>query len=190
MKQRIKENFQKVVVWFQKLSRREKLLILVPSVLAILFVCYSLILTPVQEAFAKQKEDIKQAQINMEIADTTLKDYFRLKNRREEIEEQYKEIESKESGITVLEGLLRSKLELTPGTFKIVDGTPQAFGGSYEKTQFSVRFNSSDLGKLVAFLQELVHGKSPMILKRLDMKKRGDRAIDVDMDVSSIRRVK
>jgi Type II secretion system (T2SS), protein M len=179
----------KTLLWFSKLSKREKLLIVTPSIVLVLMAFYSLVFTPIQSAFAKQSEELENSQKNVGILSVMLDRYTRLKVRREEIELQYKGIENRENGITLLEGLLRNKLDLAPGAVKIGEGSPQRFGGDFEKTPYTVRFSVSDLSKLVAFLDEVVHGKNPMILKKLDLKKRGDRSIEVDMEVSSIRKL-
>lgn len=182
--------FEKAKQYYIKLSLREKSMLIVIALFFVLYITYSYIYTPVQEAFANQQIELDQASKNMDILAVMLEKHSKLKARRDEIEAQYEEIEAKESGITLLERLIGSKFSLPPGSFQIKDGTPQEFGGSYEKTSYVVKFKTSDLDKLVSFLKELVHGSNPMILKRLDLKKQGDRIIDVDMDVSSIRKIK
>src|SRR5438132_1364942 len=97
-KEKIENYLAKALETFRKLSKREKVLIIVPSVFLVIFILYSLILTPVVQAFSKQQEELTEARVNLEVLSTMLEKYGKLKSRRQEIEEQYKEIEIKESG--------------------------------------------------------------------------------------------
>jgi hypothetical protein len=181
--------FSRGMAWFNKLSKREKLLVGVPIPIILFFILHAAIYTPVMEAFASQNARLEESTANIKIIAAMLEKYQRLKSRRANIEEQYKEIEIKESGITLLENMISKHLELPSKSFDIRPSDPQEFGGNFEKTSYTIKFSTPELGKLVAFLDELVHGQAPMILRRLDLKVSGSNSLDVEIDASSIRRI-
>lgn len=189
MKEKLLDLIKKFNLHFEKLSKRERLLIAIPAILVIIFISYELLVIPTKEAFLAQELEYKKAEDNLDNLAIALERYVKLKNRLKDIEEQYREIETTESGSTLLEKLVLEKVNVPKGSFNITDGQPQLFGGNYEKTPYTVRFSTTDLPKLVAFFEELTHGKTPMILRRLDLRKRGDRVLDVEIEVSGIRRI-
>lgn len=179
----------KVKIWFNSLSGREKLMVGLPIPVVIFILLHSMIYTPIVEAFNSQETKLQESTQNIQIIAAMLDKYQRLKNRRANIEEQYKEIEIKESGITLLENMISKHLELPARSFDIKPSEPQEFGGNFEKTSYVIKFSTPELGKLVAFLDELTHGAAPMILRRLDLKVSGINSIEVEIDASSIRRI-
>lgn len=174
---------------FLSLSRRERLLICIPVVLVGIFIIHSFIIRPVAEARERQDRKLEEVEQNIKIIAAMLEKHKRLKTRRQEVEEQYKEIEIKEPGITLLERMIAKYLDLPARSFDIRPSDPQQFGGSYEKTSFIIKFSTRELDKLVSFLDELVNGPAPMIIRRLDLKVSGSNSIEVEIDASSIRKV-
>ena len=179
------------VAWATKLSKRERLLIGLPIPIVLVILIYSLLYSPIAEAFATQQQEVEAAQLEIKSVALLLEKFKVLRSRRQELETRYREIEIKEGGLTLLESLIRAKLDPPPGSFTIKEGgaPSREFGGNYEQQNFVVDFTTGDLGKLVGFLQEVVHGSKPLILKRLEMRKQGER-LHVVLDVSSIRRIK
>ena len=186
----IKPHLNKAKIWFNQLTSREKVIITVPLFILVLLILHAFIYVPFSAALNNQRDSIEEAMQNMKIIPAMLDKQRRLKIRQKEIEDQYKEIEFKESGLTLTEKLISKHLNLPPNAFSITPGEPQAFGGSYEKTSYIIKFDTSELAKLVAFLEELTHGAAPMIIKRLDMKILNNNALNVEIDASSIRRIK
>ena len=179
------------VAWVTKLSKRERMLIGLPIPIIVVIFLYSVLYRPIADAFASQRVELEAAQLEIKTVAVMLEKFKTLRARRQELETRYREIEIKEGGLTLLESLIRAKLDPPPGSFTIKEGgsPSREFGGSYEQQNFIVDFTTGDLGKLVAFLQEVVHGPKPLILKRLEMRKQGER-LHVVLDVSSIRRIK
>lgn len=177
--------------WYGKLSKRERHLLSAPLIVVALLLVYVILYRPVASAFAAQRSELAEADLEIKRISALLDKYTRLRAKRQEIENQYREIEIKEGGLTLLENLIRTKLDAAPGSFTIKerDNPSREFGGNYEQQPFNVRFNTTDLGKLVYFLQEMVHGPKPLILRKIDIRRRGER-LEVDLDVSSIRRIR
>ncbi len=185
----MKEYYLKALHWFNGLTTREKVLVGLPIPVILIVIFHSSIYSPTVELFNAQSAKLEESSQNIKIIATMLEKYHRLKARRAAIEEEYKEIEIKESGITILENMISKHLALPTRSFDIRPSDPQEFGGNFEKTSYVIKFSTPELGKLVAFLDELVHGKAPMILRRLDLKVTGINSLDVEIDASSIRRI-
>lgn len=185
----LKPYLDKIKAWYLALSKREKVMVAVPIAGVVIFVLHSSIYLPLSSTLGKQKLQLEETTQNIKIVAAMIDKHEKLKARRAAIEEEYKEIEIKESGITLLEKMISKHLNLPSRSFDIRPSDPQAFGGNFEKTSYIIKFSTNELPKLVAFLEELVHGSAPMILKRLDLKVSGSNALDIEIDASSIRRV-
>jgi hypothetical protein len=157
MSETLKIYLAKVQKWFNTLSKREQLMVGVPIIGLLIFLFHSSIYAPVSEALANQEAKLVETTQNISIVAAMLEKHEKLKARRAEIEEEYKEIEIKESGTTLLEKIIIKHLNLPPRSFDIKPSDPQAFGGSYEKTSYIIKFSTNELSKLVGFLDELVH---------------------------------
>ena len=179
---------QYLTAQWHKFSRREHAMIAGAALVLVFTLCY-LVYEPIQDAFDAQAVALAEAQGRTRTIGGTLEGYLKLKARRDLIESRYREVEFKEGALSHIENLIRTKALVTSG-YTIKDNTPRPFGGSYEQVPYSVRFQISSLSALLDFLKEVVHGPRPLILSRLELQKSriGDR-LDVDLDVSSLRKI-
>ncbi|MCO6431878.1 MAG: hypothetical protein J5J00_13545 [Deltaproteobacteria bacterium] len=194
LKDQTKAAFQKYSsaarINYNKLSSRERVLIIVPLLVIGVLSLHFYIIQPVSATFASQRETIAALDTQVKVFGEVIKEYSRLKARRHQIEEEYKEVATTDSPRAVLENLIKSKLGLPPRDFTLPDPRTEEFGGGYEKTSVSVQLrNITELDKLVAFLKEVVHGPNPFMIKHLNLDKgMADRYLRVDLEASSIRR--
>lgn len=189
MAERIKLSLSSLLAYLAKLSVREKVIIGVAALL-VSIALVSKSYDWVSNRFSDQIAELEQAEKDLQAAAVMLQKHAKLRGRRDQIEAMYKEIEIKEGGLSLLERLLRTRASVTSG-FTIKDGQIRQFGGNYEQAPFSVKFPITNLSNLVAFLDEVINGPQRMVLTRLDIRKgRGTDRLEVDMDVTSFRRIK
>lgn len=174
---------------FSALTQREKVIIVAAGLVAVCMLSYQ-IYEPIRRTFHEQAEQITTLEGTMKGVGTTLERYVKLKARRDAIEDEYKEVDFKEGALSHIENLVRSKAGISAG-FTIKPNPPKEFGGNYEQTLFSIKFSTTNLEALVDFLKELSHGPRPLVISKIDIQKSkfADR-LEVDIDASSIRRVK
>ncbi|HMO02763.1 MAG TPA: hypothetical protein PKD37_06860 [Oligoflexia bacterium] len=173
-----------------KLSMRERLLTILAAIVLTLIVIYGLIYQPLKNRLLSNATLFEQRKAEMATLAMMIAENNALKKRKKAIEQAYQEVEIAEGALTLLESMIRLKLGLAPGAFLIKDRDPTPFGGGYEQTSFSIKFTTVELDKLVEFLKELTTGSKPMILKSLSLKRRNiDNKLDVDMEVTSIRKI-
>lgn len=178
----LKQLQARVIAWFKSLSARERGILAVAALLLFIYLGYEIVV-PVKAAFASQSEELDRLALELDGVDRVLDNYVKLKRRRDQIEHEYSDIEVKEGD---LEKIIREKIgTATVPTIRAAD--PEEFGGNFEQTAFKVSFQVTSVNSLVDLLKELVSGKTPVILTRLEMQRRPDR-LDVEIDVSSIRR--
>lgn len=174
---------------YQALTVREKVIIIVAAAVALGILLYK-IYEPIQRVFVQQKDELSTLSASMQTVAPQVERYVKLRARRDAIEEEYKEVEFKEGALSHLENLVRNKAGISSG-FTIKDNPPKEFGGNYEQTLFNIKFTTTNLETLVAFLGELTNGAKPLVVSKVDIQrsKFADR-LEVDIDASSIRRVK
>lgn len=179
---------QQTLEKYKKLTSREHLIISCAIVTLILMATYK-IYEPIQAAFTNQNTQLAQVESQAKTVGPMLERYAKLKSRRDAIEREYKEVEFKEGELAHLEILVKNKAGVSSG-FTIKDNPAKEFGGNYEQTPFSVKFNTSDLPSLIDFLKEVTQGARPMILSKLDIQRSrfADR-LEIEADISSIKRV-
>lgn len=135
-------------------------------------------------SYLKSKMDLEQASV-------LLKNYRRLKLKRDEIEKEYEKIEFKEGALSYIDTLVKQKLgDSIKQSFNITPRSPQPFGLNFELSPFSVKFTVPSLENLMSFLKEAVSGTNPMFITKLDMTKnyKGD-GLDVEVELSCIQKV-
>ena len=178
----LKERRDQVINWMIALTLREKVILGVAALLVFSYLTY-MVIVPVRAAFVTQGDELARLTSELEGVDRVLDTYVKLKQRRDQIEQAYSDIEVKEGD---LERIIREKIGTsTIPTIRAAE--PEEFGGNFQQTAFKVSFQVSSVDSLVNLLKELVTGKTPVILTRLEMQRRPDR-LDVEIDVSSIRR--
>ena len=170
--------------WFNNLSSRERLVVIVAPIL-LLAVFVPRIFENISLAFSRQSRAVIDAERDRKQVLLTLSRYASLKARREAIEREYKEVEIKEGVLSYLESLIKSKAGVTHDLLKELPVVK--VGTNYEQAPFAVRFSIGNMNALVAFLDELVAGAHPLMLKKLDLKKASPDKLSVDLEVVSIR---
>ena len=172
----------------KKLSAREKIIVSIACGMIAITLAYQ-VYKPVRNAFQDQARRAERIQEQLKPVSTAIARYSRLKARKAAIELAYKEVEIKEGMLSNLENLVRNQAGISSG-FTIHDRPEKTIGDNYRQAPFSIKFVITDFPRLISFLKELVHGEHPMILTKLDLKKRpaGD-ALEVEMEVNSVYRV-
>lgn len=190
---RIKTSFAKATKFvhekFTQLSSREKGIIFITiSAVALLIVVN--VVDNITSAFDEQTIALESAKTNLENVSVLLQNYRKLVKRREEIEARYKEVEFKEGALSYLDSLIKESLGIQSGEFKITDSQPQPFGLNFEQTSYEIRLDRvTDLKKFISLMLDLVSGKHPMLMSRLEINKSysGDK-LTVKVDVNKIQR--
>lgn len=187
MKQNVAQLSVAIKQQAQKLTARERLIVGGAITLLVLFVLVKTI-EATRDSFAAQSQRLQQVEGELERLTRYANRYLRLRSQKEAIEAGYREVQIEEGVLSHLEALIKEKAGVTTG-FSINDLAVRPFGGGFEQAPFNVKFSTSELSKLVDFLSELVNGPKRLILSKLTIRKsrRGDR-LDVELDVSSIRR--
>ena len=176
----------KMVALFSAYSGREQLLMLGAIIVAV-YISGSMLTEKVSYAFHTQSEDIERLGKDLKALPFVLERYKKLQSRKKDIENEFKSLEMDEGLLSILESILKSKLGSSK--FNIEPRKEMKFGNDYEQIPASVKFSVGDIRTLVAVLQEITEGKQKLLVTRLDVQKNriGD-ALDIDMDVSSLRK--
>lgn len=179
--------WQRATSEYARFSARERALVIAATSTVFIIASY-LVYEPIANAFSGQAMAIADAEQNVKRISLELERYAKYETRRREIESRYKEVEIKEGALSYLETLLKEKGGVRSG-FTIKDSPGREFGGDFEQVSFSVKFSTTDYERLLQFLKELVYGARPLILSKLDVQmNRRQTALDVDLEVSTIRR--
>ncbi len=184
----ITQNFSvPIKSYLSNLSQRERVLIMAGLLTAFLMGSY-MIYEPISHAFYEQTRTINELERDAKSVALLLERYAKLKAKRVIIESEYRKVEIKEGALSYLENLIKLKTGLSGG-FTIREGQAAPLGEGFELASFDIRYEINDLSKIVDLLKEIVHGKQPMILGEIDLRKIGytDR-IAVHLDINSIRR--
>lgn len=170
-----------------KLSSGEKRLILIGLFVIAMLGGYS-VFTPITDAFYRQEAELKALTEAERNVVSHLERYQKLIAKKSGVEQRYKELEFKEGEVSFLEKLVQDKAKIPFGRYTIRPGKDQDFGRAFKLLQFSVKFDTSSLESLIAFLTELVQGDRPLIVSRLDIRKNPvTNLLGVELDVKSIR---
>lgn len=181
---------QRAEEWFRKLTAREILLIVGALVIG-LVMGIVVIVEEVRATFADQQRRLALLQEAINNIPARLETHARLKARRQAIEQQFRMVEMREGALSYLENLIKTKAGVPSGAFTIKDFPSRSFGKDFEQTPYSVKFTTSNLSTLIEFLRELVHGEQPFLVSKLDLRMaRNNEALEVELEVSSIRRVR
>ena len=181
---------QRIGAWYRGLTPRERyVLIPLAAAFVVSYISYSVYI-PLRDAFDAQATELEKVEQDLKTLPFVLNRYQRLVARKSQIEEEYKEVEIAEGERTFLEKVVQEKVGNASG-FEINLRPVSSFGGNYQQAPFSVKFYTSNLQSVVDFLTEVVLGKKRLLLTKIDINKSraGDR-LEVDVDVSSIRKIK
>lgn len=169
---------------FSKLSGRERLIVLLALGVVLSFLGSSGY-SKVTDIFGEQARLLEEAENQAQSVPGLLSNYAKLTQRREEIKNRYKQFERREGTLSYLEKLIQNKSSETP---LIVEGQPQQFGVQFEQVKFTItRIRVNSMENLADLLSELVSGKQPFLITRLQIDRpySGNR-VDVELDVVSI----
>lgn len=182
----LKPYLEKAAAMYRGLSAREQYLLLGGS-FVFCIIAALVIMQPISSMFGEQSLRLSKSLNDAATIRDNLVRFQRLKQRRAEVEQEFKSVEIKEGALSYIEGLLRAKAGIEQGAFTIKDQPAKPFGTEYQQTSFNINFTTTDYPHLIDFLQELVDGPKPLVLKKLDLKKsRGGDKLEVDLEVSSI----
>lgn len=190
-KAKIYELYQGAALQVHRLSGREKMAFSVLALFLAVVLSYA-IYQPLTKAFEEQAHRLEEAGRDMQDVTVALDRYFKLKRQKELIEGRFKEIEMDEGVRSLLVNIIESKAGIPNGQYEINSSDAREFGSGYEETPFRIKFTTVDYTRLVGFLTEIVSGQKPLILTRLEIRKRSspDGSLDINLDVSAIRRIK
>lgn len=173
-----------------RMSMRERALMGAAVFVGLVILSYNAIEKTAAE-FAELGLQIKQAQSDVELLPANLSKYTELKAKHDAIKSLYEGIEIQEGALSYLEKLIRDKAGLPSGQFNISDPPPRPFGKEYDQLPFLIKFSTVDFKGFIEFLKELVEGQKPFIISRLDLnRRRGSDRLEIELEVSSIRRKK
>lgn len=177
-----------VTDWFRALTLREKALIGGGIAVAIPIMLYQGIYLPTVAAFSAQSDLLETISQDLKTVPHILDRYKRLKGKKDQIENEFRQVEIKEGEQSLLENILSGKVD--PG-FDITPISTTNFGGSYEQANFNVRFSTGSLSNVVDILSEISTGKKRMLLTNLNLSKDSSgEKLRVELGVSSIRQAK
>jgi hypothetical protein len=181
---------QKALAAFQKLSVRERGLIVGGLATLIGMGIYSFVITPVQEAFSRQARIRSELEKSIEAVPDMIGRYAKLVKRRQEIESFYEKLGLQKPPLTHLEDLLRSTAKIAPGSYTVTTRNQPDFAGKYKHLSYAVRFDTTSLENATNFLRELVKGEQPMLLSQLTIERKlSSDSISVQVEVSSFERI-
>jgi len=189
MRERLRQAWQPLREQMSKLSLRERVFLLACVIVVSGFAMYEFVITPFSEALHAQSAQMEALERSVGTLGVLLNRYQKLQEKRQAIEEQYREVEIKEGVRAHLESLVKSKAGIASG-YVIKSVRDQPFGMNYGQETFLVKFETVNFPAAVDFLEEVVYGKRPLILTRLDLKKgRNGENVAVEVDVSSIKKL-
>jgi hypothetical protein len=178
----------KVLEWFKGLNTRERLIVALAPLLVLAFVIPQIV-GKINTSFARQTRFIGDAERDRKQVLQLLGRYASLKAKREAVQQQYKAVEMKDNVLSHLETLLKSKAGIsttTPGvTLKELPAIK--VGTNYEQIPYSIRFPINNMSALVTFLEALVGGDQPLVLKKLEFRKSAPDNLTIDLEVVNIR---
>lgn len=178
---------ERAQTYYRGLTTREQQ-ILVGCGLVVIIAILGTAWTAVQEAFDSQSARITQVEMQLSKLGSEIEQYSKWKQRKDSIEERFRQVEIKEGVSSHLETLLRTKAEISRG-FSIKDLGVKEFGKEYKQESYTVTFSTANLPALVTFLKELLYGARPVVLGRLDLDMPAHRsALDVRVEVAAIRK--
>ena len=167
---------------------REKVLIYGGLGVLIPLFLNQLAIKPVIGAFQDQTQTLEQLRQDFQTTPFILDRYRKVAQKKQDIENEFKQVEIKEGEQSLLETILTGKVD---AGFDITPGQTRGFGGSYEQASFQVRFTTTSLSTLVDLLKEITTGAKRMLLTSMSISKDASgEKLRVELSVSSIRKLK
>lgn len=173
-----------------KMSTRERGIILVGMLIIVALVLHSVVYTPIKARFVQQSN--RQTEINraIDVLPDMLSRYSQLLDRRSEIEKFYEKLDLQKPALSHLEDLLRNVANVPSGAYTVTTRNQPDFAGKYKHTAFLVRFDTSSMENLAAFLRNVVQGQQPMLLSQLTIERKlSADSLTVQVEVSSFEKL-
>lgn len=177
----------KLTNWLKGLSQREQLMVYVGFVVGII-VAIAIVVEPINKLINQKQTEATNLERDSKTIAFLLERYRILLDKRRELEDRFKEVELGEAPRSYLQKIIADKVNIT-GLPSINNLPVIEFGGGYELVPFSVQFKTTNLEGLVDFLVEVVQGKRPLILSKIEIRKNPiARDLDVAVEVNTIQK--
>jgi hypothetical protein len=171
-------------------SPRELAIALIAVVLLAVMGFYSFVIEPTAAAFERQAAAFKDLSNTASVAPSILGRYAKLAARRMELEQFYEKVDLKANPLSHLERLLRDVASVAPGAYNVSPREGVQLGGKYAHKIFMVKFETTSLDRLTAFLKALTTGEQPMLISQINLEKRPTSdALSVQLEVSGFEAV-
>ncbi len=164
---------EKLLDLFRQRTPREKVMLVAAGLILAFMVVYPVVVEPVQEAFARQSEQLRTLSNAYNNTPKVLERYATLQLRRNELEKFYSEINVSEDPLAYLENLLRDVAKAKPGEYTANARQGSSRGDKYITKSFNASFQASSMENVAAFLKALTTGSQPMLLSSINLERRG-----------------
>lgn len=179
-----------VTKYISERSPREIAIGVVALVLVAVMAIYSFVIEPTAAAFERQSASFKDLANTTSVAPSILGRYAKLAARRKELEQFYEKVDVSANPLSHLERLLRDTANVAPGAYNVSPREGVQLGGKYAHKIFIVKFETTSLTSLTAFLKALTSGEQPMLISQINLEKRQTSdALSVQLEVSGFEAV-
>jgi len=177
---------QPVIKAFRRLSPSERVYAIAAAVIIFALTFYSFVISPTQEAFARQASELHEMRNTFDFTPDVLTRYSKLEARRKEIKQFYEKAGMKAEPLTHLETLIRDVMKLPRGAYTLTPGQERLQpDGEYVHRIISVKFDTTSLEDLSRFLHDVVAGAQPMLISQISLDKRlSSDVLGVQLEVS------
>ncbi len=181
---------KKIFELLNNLSIREKILAIGGAIVLLLIGLNSLA-APLLEKSKAQQLLLKRAQDNLALLPNQLEKYQTLYLRQQKIEKEFQQVSFKGGVLSHLEELIRTKAKVdSPTNYKINPLPEKPFSTDYRQEPFRVEIFTTSEADLKVFLNELVNGKRPLVITRIDIKKAPNQSrLIVQLDISNFQKI-
>lgn len=180
----------KLLQIFNNFSVREKFLA-IGGVVVLILIGLDTLATPLLEKSKAQQLLLKKATDNLAILPNQLEKFQALYLRQQKIEKEFQQVSFKGGVLSHLEELIRTKAMVdSPTNYKINPLPEKPFSTDYRQEPFRVEIFTTSEADLKVFLNELVNGKRPLVLTRIDIKKAPNQSrLIVQLDISNFQKI-
>lgn len=178
----VKEEISK---FWEARNPRERVLLGGLGLLTACLLIWPAVIQPVLKAFESQRQALEQITLTYAGTPDALKNYSRLLTRRQELEKFYGGVDLSSDPLSYLEKLITETAKVPSGVYTVTPRETQEIGKKYRHKIFLVKFPSSSMDNVAAFLQALTTGPQPMLISQINFDKRMTAEnLDVQLEVS------
>ncbi|RMD87139.1 MAG: hypothetical protein D6808_01965 [Candidatus Dadabacteria bacterium] len=180
------KSLNSIADYYSSLTQREKIFVGV-GVATLIAIALIYAISSVQEVFRKTHSEIERLTKNYATVQILADRYARLEAKLRNLEKEFRR-KGRSGGVrSYLEKALRTVAGLSPGEYSIKPGAIRNLGKNYKQAPFTIRFNSTSLKKVVAFLKDIVQSDSSLLITKLDITKgRRSERLTIIVDVTSV----